>query len=404
MKVCIVSTHYPSDDAIGEYCGHMAAELSKTAEVIVLANKNPKLPRISRIQSNEGTNNYLVLRIWKTGLFYPLTIFRSLIGQKPDIVHIQHEYFLYGKGYTAVLFPAILILSRFARIPIVVTMHHVIPLDEVGYFKKLLRTPIPEIWIKAFLTVFNAVFSLSPKIIVPSVILKRTLSKDYKISNEQIEVVQHFTEAKVQRFLGKEKLEAKALLGLNEKKVILFYGFIRPAKGIEYVFYALQRVKEIIPNVLFIVNFKVQPAYVAYFSYLKQLVSDLELSNYVKFDDVSKELLPTIFAASDAVVFPYTSSIGMTPIAHLKAAVYGKPIIATDIDSFSGEFVDHENALLVPPKDSNALGNSIIEILTNDGLSKKLSNNISVYCANRSVEKAVDTIIKIYEDALQRNE
>jgi glycosyltransferase involved in cell wall biosynthesis len=379
----------------------MAAELSKTEEVIVLANKNPKLPMVSKIQSNRCTRNYIVLRIWKTGLFYPFTIFGSLIRQKPDIVHIQHEYFLYGKGYTAVLFPAILILSRFARIPLVITMHHVIPLNEAGYFRKLLKTPVPEIGIKAFLTVFNAVFALSSKIIVPSDVLKRTLSKDYKISDEQIEVVKHFTDTKVQRFLDEDGKEAKELLGLYGKKVILFYGFIRPSKGIEYVFYALKRVKEIIPNLILIVDSKVQPAYVGYFNYLKKLINDLELSNCVKFDDVSKELLPTIFAASDVVVFPYTSSIGMSPIAHLKAAAYGKPIIATSINNFSGEFADHENALLVPPKDSDALGTSIIEILTDDVLSKKLSNNIAIYCANRSVEKAVGEIIRIYEVALQ---
>lgn len=170
------------------------------------------------------------------------------------------------------------------------------------------------------------------------------------------------------------------------------------------MFFSLcKRLKKSFLTSYLLVDFKVQPAYEAYFSYLKKLVHDLELFNYVKFDDVSEELLPSIFAASDAVVFPYTSSIGMTPIAHLTAAAYGKPIIATNIDSFAGEFSDHENALLIPPKDSNALANSIIEILTDDELSKKLSNNILIYCANRSVEKAVATITKIYKDALQCN-
>jgi glycosyltransferase involved in cell wall biosynthesis len=402
MKVCIVSTHYPSEDAIGEYSGLMAEELSKTAEVIVLANMNPKQPMISRIQSNGGNNQYIVLRIWKTGLFYPLTIFKNLIRQKPDIVHIQHEYFLYGKGYTAVLFPTILILSRIARIRLVVTMHHVIPRGEVRYFKRLLRTPAPETLIKAFLTAFNRTFAFSPKIIVPSVILKKTLSADYKISDEIIEVVNHFTNANVQRLLSKKGIEAKALLGLNERKIILFYGFLRPAKGIEYVLFALQKVKKIIPNVLFLLDFKVQPAYKSYLSYLKQLVHDLELSNYVKFQYISEDLLPAVFAATDAVVFPYISSIGMTPIAHLKAAAYGKPIIATSIESFVNEFVDHENALLVPPKNADALSRSIIEILTDKVLSEKLSNNLTQYCEERSKEKAVSNIIEIYQETLQK--
>jgi glycosyltransferase involved in cell wall biosynthesis len=403
MKVCIVSTYYPSNDAIGEYCKHMAVELSKTAEVVVLANKNPKLPTVSKIQTNGDSCGYKVLRVWKPGIFYPFTIFRSLIRQKPDIVHVQHEYFLYGKGFNALIFPAILFLSKLARIPLVVTMHHVIPRKETGYFLKLLKIPIPETLVKVFLTAFNGLFAFSTKIIVPSVVFKKTLSSDYKIKEKHIEVVQHFTDANVQRFLDKDGTRAKTLLGLKEKKVIFFYGYIRPTKGLEYVFYALQKVKEAVPNVFFSIDGKTQTVYATYFNYLKKLVNDLELCNYVKFeDDVPEELLPANFAASDAVVFPYTSTIGMTPIAHLKAAAYGKPIIVTAIDSFNKEFIDHENALLVPPEDPNALSDSIIEILTDDRLSKKLSNNINAYCEERSREKAVGNIIEIYQDALQR--
>ena len=335
------------------------------------------------------------------GYFIHSQFFEAIIRQKPDIVHVQHEYFLYGKGYDAILFPIILFLSRLARIPLVVTMHHVIPREDAGHFKKLLRTSVPEIIIKVFLTAFNGVFAFSSKIIVPSAIFKKTLSSDYRIRDKQIEVVQHFTDTNVQRLSGKDSEEAKTLMGLNGKKVILFYGFIRPTKGIEYVLYALQKVKDIIPNVLFIVDGKAQPNYTSYFNYLEQLVNDLELSSYVRFENIPKELSPTTFAASDVVVFPYISTIGMTPIAHLTAAAYGKPIIATNIDSFNQEFVDHENALLVPPKDADALSNSIIEIFTDDVLSKKLSNNITQYCAKRSVEKAIDEIIKIYQDMLE---
>jgi glycosyltransferase involved in cell wall biosynthesis len=401
MKVCIVSTHYPSDDAIGEYCGHMAAELSKTVEVIVLANKNTKLPTFSRIQTNGDTRNYAVFRIWKSGFFYPFTIFRSIIRQKPDIVHVQHEYFLYGKGHNAILFPIILFLSRLTCIPLVVTMHHVIPTEDVSYFRKLLRTSVPEIIIKLFLTAFNGFFALSSKIIVPSAIFKKTLSSNYRIGDNRINIIPHFTDTNVQRFLDNDGEEAKTMMGLKGKKVILFYGFIRPTKGIEYILYALQKVKDIIPNVLLIVDGKAQPSYISYFNYLEQLVVDLELSNYVRFENIPKDFSPTAFAASDVVVFPYISTIGMTPIAHLTAAAFGKPIIATNIDSFSQEFSDHENALLVPPKDADALSDTIIEIFTNNALSKKLSNNVTQYCEERSKEKVIDEISKIYQDLLE---
>jgi glycosyltransferase involved in cell wall biosynthesis len=401
MRVCLVSTHYPSDDAIGEYCGHMAEELCKKTEVVVLGNENPNLPTVSRIQSKYDSSYYTAFRIWKPGFSYPFKIFRNIIKQKPDIVHVQHEYFLYGKGYRAILFPLVLLMIKMSKIPLVVTMHHVIPLEEVGHFRKLLGTVIPDFPIKAFLTFFNGLFAVSSKIIVPSTAFKRTLSNEYKINEKKIEVVQHFAYPNTYSF--GENANAKVSMGLDKKKIILFFGYIRPTKGIEYVLQSFRKVVETVPNAIFSIVGKAQANYVSYFDYLKQLVNDLNLNSYVRFENhVPEESLPTIFAASDAVVFPYTSTIGMTPIAHFKAASFGKPIIVSDIDSFRNEFVDRENALLVPQKDSEALAKSIIEVFTDEALSKRLSSNIALYCEKRSQKRAINNITKIYCSVLER--
>jgi glycosyltransferase involved in cell wall biosynthesis len=167
----------------------------------------------------------------------------------------------------------------------------------------------------------------------------------------------------------------------------------------------LPKVIDAVPNVVFSIVGEAQANYVSYLNYLRKLVAELELSDYVRFENhVPEEFLPVTFAASDAVVFPYTSTVGMTPIAHLKAASYGKPIIASNIDNFNKEFMDHENALLVSPRDPDALGRSVIEVFTDDALSKKLSNNITLYCAERSKERAIGDLVKIYQDILERKE
>jgi glycosyltransferase involved in cell wall biosynthesis len=398
MKVCIVSTHYPSDDAIGEYCGHMAAELSKNMEVIVLANAETKLPISLTIQTNNGNNSYSVQRVWKNGLFFPFQVFKGIIRNKPNLLHIQHEYFLFGKRYNAVLFPAVLLLSKMLRIPIVVTMHHVIPIGKAAYFKELLRTSIPEIFIKMFLIAFNQTFHLSSKILVPTLSFKNTLLTDYNFIDDNIKIIPHFTNCNVKRFVEADNGSAKTFLGLYGKKIILFYGYIRPTKGIEYAIYALLKVKETIPNVLLYINGKAQPQYEPYFTHLKKIVNDLGLSQYVRFDNnLPKEFYPVVFAASDVAVFPYVSTVGMAPIAHLTAAAYGTPIIVTSVDSFADELLDYENALIVPPMNADVLSKRIVEVFTNDQLSKKLSNNLSQYCAERSNERIIGGMVTIYQ-------
>jgi glycosyltransferase involved in cell wall biosynthesis len=404
MKVCIISPHYPSDDAIGEYCGHLAAMLCRTTDVAVLANKGKGLPKTARVHPKGEQSSYVVYRVWKPGLFYPFTVFKNIIRQKPDIVHIQHEYFLYGKGYNAVLFPIIPLLVKIAAIPQVITMHHVIPLKETTHFQKLLGSSIPETPLKALLTLFSRFFSLSSRIMVPSTAFKETLSMDYKIDKAKIAIVPHFTDIKVREILKEDSTTAKSKLSLSGKKVVLFFGYIRPQKGVEYVLYALPKVIENVPKTIFSIVGKAQDNYVTYFKYLKQVVNELNLTEYVRFEDhVPEENLPVTFAASDAVVFPYVSTMGTTPIAHLKAASYGKPIIASNIDEFHAEFVDHENALLVQPRDPDAISKSIIEIFTDDDLSKKLSKNILHYCDKRPQERVIREISSIYQDVLQKN-
>lgn len=405
MKVCIVSPHVPSDDAIGLYTAQIAAELCKKAEVVVLANKGPNLPTLSRIEQNEGGCHYTVLRIWSPSLFYPFTIFREIVRQKPDVVHAQHEYFLYGKGLMGVLFLIVLLLTRLCQVPLVVTMHHVIPRERADVFRDFIRIRIPVVAIKAFLTFFNGFFSISNKIVVASTAFEQTLSIDYKISDKKIEVVQHFASPNKPNVGEDNSLNAKRRLRLYGKTVALFFGYIRPDKGIEYVLYSLPDVIRIFPNVIFSVVGKAQPNYHAYFDFIQRLVDKLELSQYVRFENyVPEELLPVFFTAADVVIFPYTSTIGRTPIAHLNVASHGKPIIATNIDCFEKDFTDHENAILIPPKNPDALSKSIIEVFADPTLSNRLSINVTKYCSQRSLEKAISHILEIYHDVLERKQ
>ena len=68
--------------------------------------------------------------------------------------------------------------------------------------------------------------------------------------------------------------------------------------------------------------------------------------------------------------------MGATPIAHLRAASLEKPIVATDINFFKKEFINGENAILVPTKNPNKLARGIAKILSDQGLSQKLSKSM----------------------------
>ena len=402
MKIGIVSPHSPSDDAIGEYCAHLAKELCKKTEAIVLANMNLNLPRSATVSVEGGS--YRIVRIWKSGLLYPFIIFREILQQKLNVVHVQHEYFLFGKGFMAIHFPILLVLVRIARIPLIVTMHHVIPIEKARHFKKFFSKKIPEVLIKAFLIVFNRSFSISSKILVPSACFKQTLSNDYKIEKRKIEIFPHSVDSC--RKTGEEEKEyAKRQLHLENKRIIMFFGYIRPSKGIEHAILAFPNLIEAFPNVIFSIVGRAQPNYYAYLNYLKQLVEKNNLSQYVRFENyVPEEILDIYFTAADVVVFPYTETVGATPIAHLRAASHGKPIVATDIDFFKKEFANGENAILVPTKNPNELEKAITQILSDHNLSYKLTKNMVDYCSLRSQEEASSRTIELYQQLTKSRE
>ena len=370
MKIGIVSPHSPSDDAIGEYCANLAEDLCKKINIVVFANQNHDLPRSSTITTRGGS--YKVLRIWRSGLFYPFIIFHEIIRQKPDVVHVQHEYFLFGKGFWAIHFPILLILAKINRTPLVVTMHHVVPLEKASYFENAHSKKIPKVVVKAFLIVFNRLFSFSSKIIVPSLDFKKTLSNDYGIDEKKIEILPHSVNS-CKRIEEEDKENAKRQLLLQNRKIVLFFGYIRPSKGVEYAILALPSLIKTYPDIVLSIVGRAQPNYYDYFDNIRKLVEKHNLTQHVRFENyVPEETLNLFFAAADVVVFPYIETVGATPIAHLRAASLEKPIVATDIDFFKKEFINGENAILVPTRNPNKLAKGITKILSDQGLSQKL--------------------------------
>src|SRR2546425_1154467 len=80
-----------------------------------------------------------MLRVWQTNhLSYPFRILKACVGLRPNLIHLNHEYLLYGRPAYGALFPFLLILLRLTRAPVVVTMHCVIPREALAkdFFKR----------------------------------------------------------------------------------------------------------------------------------------------------------------------------------------------------------------------------------------------------------------------------
>jgi glycosyltransferase involved in cell wall biosynthesis len=141
-------------------------------------------------------------------------------------------------------------------------------------------------------------------------------------------------------------------LRLDEAKVVLFFGNVRPYKGVSDLVNAFAEVHVRAEATLVIAGTFFEPLA----SYERQIES-LGLSNCVRLipEYVPNEDVAALFALVDLVVLPYraASQSGVIPLA----AMLKKPVVATAVGGLAEALGD--SGSLVPPNDPAALAAAI---------------------------------------------
>ncbi len=175
---------------------------------------------------------------------------------------------------------------------------------------------------------------------------------------------------------GREQLRRS--LGLPaERRVLLFFGFVRPYKGLEYLVQAMRAVREQVDAHLLVVGeFWAAPGF--YLRYAEEFgVSDAVtiINRYVP----NEELGP-YFDLADVVVLPYVSA---TQSAVVQLAFgFGKPVITTRVGGLHEVVSDGVNGLIVPPQDDQALAAAIVRYFQQN-LAEQFSANVRLTAMDR---------------------
>ncbi len=183
---------------------------------------------------------------------------------------------------------------------------------------------------------------------------------------------------------------ARKDLGLKpDEHIALFFGYIRPYKGVNTLIDAMARLKNKLPKLKLLVVgeiWKDDP------SYQKQ-VTEEKLEHAIQFIDdyVPAEEIEKYFKASDFVTLPYHSGTG-SGVLEIAFGMH-RPVVASDIPAFNNAVKTDQNGLLVTPESSDALAKSIEGICKNQHY-KTLQKNLKRVDPNASWDQLV-TIINI---------
>ena len=328
MRCCMITPYPPDVCGVAVYSRDLVSELSKHVEVSVIANQTDG----PSVEYRDGAK---VVRCWRRHtLTCFLRMFWAVAHEHPDVVHVQHEYLVYGARKYSALFPLLLILLRFLRRPVVVTMHSVILLDKATgrFFREHgvgRRFPSLKRGLTAFVT--KLIGLLSDAVIVHKHLMKETLVERYGFDEDKIRVIPHGVHP------PKTVRDAKRKLGLKGH-VILFSGFVIPGKGVEQLIEAFSKLLAKGVDAVLVIAGRYHPRLRLenrwYLGSVERAIEKNNLHGRVIFLNrfLTEEELNLYLSAADVVVLPYTddSIIGASGVL-VRSVATGKPVVALSL-------------------------------------------------------------------------
>ena len=212
-------------------------------------------------------------------------------------------------------------------------------------------------------SVFNTIsltvqYRLAQQIFVHTDAMKVELIRDFGIPEHSVTVVPYGWNNIVQN-TDLTRAQAKREFGLSKvHKTLLFFGYIAPYKGLEYLITAVsQLVQSDKAYRLIIAGQPKRP--LRYCRRIESLLRSLDIADHVIMHSqhIADEHIERYFKAADAVVLPYTFiyQSGIMLIAYR----FGVPVLAANVGSFATDVREEKTGLLFRSRDSEDLARVI---------------------------------------------
>jgi len=357
VRICVVGPTYPYRGGIAHYTTLLVKHLRDAGHWTRLYSFTRQYPKWLFPGKTDKDPSATPLKVdceYVLDPMNPLTwwrLCRKVRADKPDLLILQ--------WWVPYWTPPLTMISRWikrhTRIPIVYICHNVVPHEGGGMLDR-----------RFAITVLRQ----GDAFIVHS---EQDLHRLHALLPEaQVIRAHHPTYAELAEQSGKPATDRlRDELGLPaDRPILLFFGFVRPYKGLEYLIQALPLVLAQQPVHLLVVGeFWTSPEF--YERYAREYGVESAVTFVNRY--VPNEELGQYFDLADVVVLPYVSAT-QSGVAQL-AFGFGKPVVTTRVGGLHEVVHDGVNGLLVPPQDEVALADAIVRFYTG-GLAGKLAQQI----------------------------
>jgi glycosyltransferase involved in cell wall biosynthesis len=254
----------------------------------------------------------------------------------------------------------VITLAKLFRRKIVLTVHDVNSLSG------------PVTW-KSKIT--GWVYQRADRIIVHNMVSRREL-ESLGVPSAKICVIAHGNYLDSMREMG-SPTEARRALGIGElAKVVLFFGQIKDAKGLDLLIEALPEVAREVPEVVLIIAGR--PLKTKFASY-EALIDKLGVRarcrlhiGYVPDDEVA-----VYHAAADLVALPYRRIYQSGVL--MMAMTYGRPVVVSDLPGMTEIVTNGVNGYVFAQGSKDALARTLISALRDAPESQRVAARASEY-------------------------
>lgn len=367
MRIAFLSPFYPFRGGIAQFSDSLLAALKLNDEVKAFSftRQYPGL-------FFPGSSQYVLKSEYQRPIdaefildsINPLTYCKTankIIQSSPDVVLISYwmPFFVPSLGWTAHLF-------KKKGIKVIAILHNVIPHENKFFDQALTKLFLNQC--DGFVLLNNASekdllsFNANPKYII----------QPHPIYN-------HYGDKKNQD-------DAKRKLNISEeKKVILFFGFIRHYKGLDLLIDAMSKLND---EYILVIAGEVYGSFDKYNHQIEKLGIQNRISLHVRY--ISDDEVPLFFSAADVCVLPYKSATqsGITSIAYH----FDLPLIATDTGGLKESILHNKTGLIIESPDANLIAKAIVNYFAQN-LKPKFQEEIKLLKSKLSWNSLANAII-----------
>ncbi len=341
MRVCYVSTYPPIECGIASYTNYLAEAVQNLGEEVIIVSQN----------GAKGDNVFPVYSPLDNDIATKLFHISSKLT--PDVINIQHDYNLYGTE-SGVQLLDFLYRCKIAQLPTVTTLHTL--------YEDLDRTQR---------IILDGITTTSDAVIVHEEYQKNTLENYFPLNRDKYYVIPHGVR------ITKKVPNAKKLLGIEGKKVILLSGYFRPSKGFHRIVKIFPEIVNRMDNVVLLVSGKMRGLeFGEYRKYFFDLInSSPAIDNIMVLSgQFPQHTFDTIMSAADVLALPY--EIGAQSGILAQSIAFNVPVVLSPLKSFT-----HWNNIVkggIIAETDEEYKEAIIKVLSDEEYHSRLAHNLTV--------------------------